>query len=120
LVTTLVGALIQKPYAIPEQDWQYGSTTAITTATTTALKASGAAGIRNYVTGIQIINTSATAGVVSIQDGTTVIWAGYAPQNVPINVQFPTPLKGSAATAMNFVTSMAGSVYVSAQGYQAP
>lgn len=120
LTTTVVGSLITKPYSIPEADWTYGSITPITTAVTTAVKVAGAAGIRNYVTGLQFINTSATVGVVSIQDGTTVIWAGYAPQNVPITASFKTPLKGTAATAMNFVTAMAGSIYVNVQGYQAP
>lgn len=121
IITTTVGAQITKPYALPETDWQYGNITPITTAVTTALKAAGAAGIRNYVTGLQFINTSATGTIVSLQDGTTVIWAGYAPQNVPVDIPFLTPLRGTAATAMNFVTATAGcSVVVSAQGYQAP
>ncbi len=121
LITTLVGALIQKPYAIPEQDWQYGSSTAVTNTTDVTLKAAGTAGIRNYVTAIQFVNTGATATVVVIKDGSTVIWAGNAQQNVPITINFPTPLKGTAATALNFAClTTAANVYVAVQGYQAP
>jgi hypothetical protein len=39
----------------------------------------------------------------------------------PVNIVFPTPLRGSAATAVNFACLTTGAqVYVNAQGYVAP
>lgn len=130
LFVTTGGAVTAKPYAVPEVDWQYATPIAspITNTTAVALKAAGAAGVRNYVTAIQIYNSSATvSSIVTIQDDTTVIWTGYVPAVtaalvlVPLQVTFPTPLRGTAAKAMNFVVNTTGAnVFVSAQGYQAP
>lgn len=122
LVTTLVGALIVKPYSIPELDWSYAPASAITNTTDVALKGATAS-IKNYLTCIQMINTSATATEVVIKDGTTVIWRGYLGANMTsmIDIQFPTPLKTTANTALNFACITTGAnVYVNAQGYQAP
>lgn len=102
--------------------WQYATPIAspITNTTAVALAAAGAAGVRNYVTGLQYQNTSATASIVTIQDGTTVIWTGYAPASMtfPAAINFETPLKGTAATVMNFkVNTTSTNTFVSAQGY---
>lgn len=123
LVTTVVGALISKPYAIPQADWQFACSAAITNTSDVVVKAAGAAGIKNYITGFQFINTNATATEIVLKDGTTVIWRGYAPANMidTIAVQFATPLQGTAATAVNFACiTTAANVYVNAQGYIAP
>jgi hypothetical protein len=123
LVTTLVGAVIQKPFSIPEGDWTFAITTPITATADTALKAAGAAGIRNYLTGIQIQNTGTVATEVVIKDGATVIWRGYAPATMTVvaDMTFPTPLRTTAAAALNFACITTGAnVYVNAQGYQAP
>ena len=120
---TTAGQLVIKPYGSAENDWQYATPIAspITNTTAVAMKAAGAASIRNYVTSVQYQNTSATASIVTIQDGVTVIWTGYAPASmaVPAVVTFNTPLRGTAATAMNFVVNTtATNTFVSAQGYQ--
>lgn len=116
-----IGAQVELPYAIPESTWQYGSSTAITNTTDVAVKAAAAAGIRNYVTGLSFVNTSATGTVIVVKDGSTVIWAGYAQQNVSNHINFPVPLRGTAATAVNVAAlTTAANVYVSAQGYIAP
>lgn len=124
LITTLVGALITKPYALPESDWLFACTAAITNTTDVAVKASAGAGIRNYITCFQYINTSATATEIVIKDGaSTVVWRGYAPANMTglIDVQLPSPLRGTAATAINFACITTGAnVYFNAQGYIAP
>jgi len=123
LVTTTVGALIQKPYSIPNLDWQFACSSPIANTADVALVAAGAAGIRNYVTCLQYQNTNATATEVVVKNGSTVIWLCYAPANMafPALVSFPTPLKGTAATVMNFACITTGAnVYVNAQGYQAP
>ncbi|MFS0905788.1 hypothetical protein AB3N02_22330 [Priestia aryabhattai] len=123
LITTVVGALINKPYSIPEGDWQYAGT-AVTATTDVALKTAGGTGIRNYVTNITVQNTHATVATeFVIKDGSTVIYRGYLPANMalPAVINFPTPLKGTAVTAMNFACITTGAnVYVNAQGYQAP
>lgn len=107
--------------------WQYATPIAspITNTTPVALTAA-ATNARNYLTGIQIINTSASVGsVVTVKDGTTVVWTGFVPLSsatspmVPVIVNFETPIKGSANTALNFVVNTTGAnVFVSAQGYK--
>lgn len=122
LVATTVGALITKPYTVPELDWQV-ALTAITGVTDNVLKTVGPAGIRNYCTAIQMKNVSATATEVVIKDGTTPIWRGYLPANMSVAdaIVFPTPLRGSTVTSMYFTAITTGAnIYVSAQGYQAP
>jgi hypothetical protein len=112
--------LLMKPYGLPETDWQFASL--ITNATVTAARAAGAAGVRNYVTAVQYQNTSATASEIQIQDGATVIWRGQAAASmaVPAVIALPTPLRGSAATALNVQMITTGSnTFVNLQGYQA-
>ena len=112
--------VLQKPYCSVEQDWMANGVITSSTAAV-ALNAAGAANIRNYCTGLQLMNSSATATVVEIEDGSTVIWQTYLPASMtfPYTVTFNTPLHGTAATAMNIIcgTSVA-SIYYSAQGYQ--
>lgn len=118
---TMIGALIVKPFSLPEADWRHSST--ITVTTDVALKAAGAAGIKNYLTALQLQNTGAAATIVSIKDGaSTVIWSCSLPASMaaPIDVEFPTPLAGTAATALNIACGTASNVITNAQGYQAP
>lgn len=119
----VVGAQVMLPYAIPESTWQYGSSTAVTNTTDVAVKAAAAAGIRNYMTGLQYHNTSATASTIVVKDGSTVIWACQAPASMtaPANIQFPVPLRGTAATALNVaMLTTATNTFVAAQGFIAP
>lgn len=121
LITTLVGALIQKPYSIPEADWQ--GTGAKTDTTDLAIKAAAAAGIRNYVTAVQLQNKSATATDVVIKDGSTVLLTINCPASMalPAVIAFPTPLRGTAATAINIAClTTAANVLMNAQGFIAP
>lgn len=130
LVTTLVGALVQKPYSIPEADWTYAAATGGISNTTTAVtfKAAAAAGIRNYITGLDIFHESlTTATELAIRDGAagTVIWRTKIQTGAAgrIHIQFITPLKGTAATLLEVVTLTAsggGAVFFNAQGYIAP
>lgn len=125
LLATLIGALVTKPYAIPEADWQYAATAGgITNTTDVAIKAAAAAGIRSYVTAIDLRNAHATVATeVVIKDGATVIWRQLLPAAMPapVEITFPTPLKGSAATALNVACLTTGAqVYVNAQGFSAP
>lgn len=121
LTMTTGAALVQKPFSVPDADWQFSGT--LTTTTATAAKAAGAASIRNYVTAFQYQNTSATATTVIILDGASAIHTLYAPANMvaPAVMDFPTPLRGTAATALNVNCGTTGAnVLVNLQGYQAP
>lgn len=123
LVSTLNGALINKPYSIPEADWQYAAAAGgIVNTTDVVLKAAGAAGIRNYLTRLDVRNGSATATEFVIKDGSTVIWRQALPasMSVPVSIEFPTPLRGTAATALNAACITTGAaVFVNAGGYSA-
>lgn len=124
LITTTVGAQIAKPYSIPELDWAYAAAAGgITNTTDVIARAAGAAGIRNYVTGISLSNANATATEFVIKDGaSTVLWRCQLPANTPnFHVAFPSPLKGTAATALNIACVTTGAqVYANLQGFQAP
>jgi hypothetical protein len=88
------------------------------------LRAAAAAGIRNYVTSIDVRNAHATVATeVVIKDGATVIWRQLLPAAMaaPVEITFPTPLRGTAATAMNVACITTGAqVYANAQGFAAP
>jgi len=118
------GALVQKLYAVPEADWAYASAAAgIAVTTDVVVKAAAAAGVRNYVTAMQISNNSAVATEFVIKDGaSTVLWRGLLSTNAPLTlIEFPSPLRGTAATAINVACLTVGAaVYVNLQGYIAP
>lgn len=124
LVTTLVGALVTRQNAIPENDWSYAAASGgITNTTDVAVKAAAAAGIRNYVTGISLSNSSATATEFVIKDGASIVlWRCHLPAQAPnTSITFPTALRGSAATNVNVACITTGAaVYANLQGYIAP
>lgn len=109
----------------PSNEWSATSgLSAFTSTASTTLKAAGGAGIRNYVTGIQITNTTTTQTTVTILDGAAVIWAMSLPATsttlpaLPVTITFRTALKGTAATAMNIQQSAAGNLWYNVQGFQ--
>jgi len=131
LATTTAGALVTKPYASPDQHWQYAAASGGILNTTTAVTIASAAGsgLRNYVTSVQIASEALTnATEIAIRDGAagTVLWRSKIGTAGWINgreIVFPAPLKSSANTLLEVVTltaSGAGAVYVNAQGYVAP
>ena len=82
--------------------------------------------LRNYLTDLSFVNNSSTATAISILDGSTVIWTGFADHNpsaqpaVPVVVNLTTPLKGSPNTALNVQLGTTGAgVYWSASGFVA-
>lgn len=128
MLMTSAGQFIQKPYGSAENDWQYAAAASGIVNTTTAviIKAAGAAGIRNYITGITLMADALGAATeLVIRDGAagTVLFRIRIPTTglVTNQINFPTPLKGTAATLLEIATltaSVTGSVYVNAQGYQ--
>ena len=120
---TLLGKQITLPYAIPASTWNYATATlGVTDTADDEAKAAGAAGIRNYVTGVQVINGHATVATeVVIKDGSTVMWRGWADAvGGGVSAKFDPPLRGTAATAVNVANINSGSkTYFNLQGYQA-
>lgn len=102
-VTDLVGKLIVLPYANPE-NFVSGVGSATDTSRT-AIIASAGGSLRNYLTGVTCANSSATSITVSIQDNTTEKWVLPVPATGGAVQTFLTPLRGTAATAWNFVAS---------------
>lgn len=126
---TKTGARITKSFSDFGDDWKYAAAASGIAATTTAvtIKAAAAAGLKNYITSLQISHaTLGNATELAIRDGAggTVIWrmtlGTVAVENMVIN--FPTPIAGTAATLLEVVTltSATGGVYVNAQGFVAP
>lgn len=129
-IGTLIGVPITKPYSIPEGEWLYAAAASgiVNTTTAVTIKTAGGAGIRNYITSIQVMaETLTNATELAIRDGAagTVIWRTKIPTGgLPSTLfTFPNPLKGTANTLLEVVTltaSGAGAVYFNAQGYSAP
>ena len=118
LVSTLVGALITKPFAIPEQTWN--ANVSLTTTTAAALSAAAGAGLKRHITGLQAINTGASTVDLILLDGATERWRLPLPVNVPVSVVFNTELLTTANAALNANLSAPGTVRINAQGYTAP
>jgi hypothetical protein len=118
-LTDLIGRLVVSPYSIPENTLS-GVTSAITNTSDTAVIAAQGAGVRIYVTQMVILNTSATATLVNIKDGTTTIYTVNAPATSgQIALTFPVPLRLTANNALNVACgTTAANVIVSASGYK--
>ena len=130
-ISTVDGRQVIRLNSIPENEWVYAAASGGIANTTTAvtLVAAQAAGIRNYLTNLQLSSDALGAATeIAIRDGAggTVLWrgkigtAGIAGVST---IQFSDPLKSTAATLLEVVTlsaSVTGSVYVNAQGYIAP
>jgi hypothetical protein len=124
------GALIVSAWGTPGAAWSYAAAAGGITNTTTAvtIKASAGAGLRNYVTSLQIGHDALGAATeFAIRDGTagTVLWRsglGTGATSTDM-IKFDPPLRGSAATLLEVVTltaSVTGSVFVNVQGFVAP
>jgi hypothetical protein len=122
--------LVVYPYGVPEISWSYAAATGgiLNTTTAVSFKAAAAAGIRNYITNIQVMSEAlTTATELAIRDGAggTVLWRIKIPTGGLPTAQFDfaVPLRGTAATLLEVVTltaSGAGAVYFNAQGFTSP
>ena len=124
LITTLQGALITKPFQIPELEWSYAAASGgVVNTTDVVLAAAAGSGLRRYVTSLQLKNVNAVATEVVLKDGSTVIWRGHlsASMTGSQEITFSSPIKTSTNAALNFACiTTAAQVYVNAQGYTAP
>ena len=111
-IATTDGRLITRLNSIPENEWVYAAASGGITNTTTAatLVAAQAAGVRNYLTSLQLSSDALGAATeIAIRDGAggTVLWrgkigtAGIAGVST---IQFSDPLKSTAATLLEVVT----------------
>jgi len=103
------GQMVTKENAPGDLDFYINAT--VTTSTQTQLRAAQAASIRTNLTNIIYQNTSATATTLTIQDGaatTLVTFSAAASMANPVQLVFPTPLRGTAATALNYTAGTTG------------
>jgi hypothetical protein len=117
------------PYAVPEVSWNYAAAAAgiLNTTTAVSFRAAQAAGVRNYITNIQVMSEAlTTATELAIRDGAAgpVLWRTKIPTGGLPSSQFDfaVPIRGTAATLLEVVTltaSGAGAVYFNAQGFSA-
>lgn len=116
------GAVVQS--GLSSTFWNYAAASGgiVSSTADVAIKAAGAASVRNYLKSLQIAHDtlSATTEIV-VKDGASVIWRGllFTTASDPQTIVFDPPLKGTAATALNaaLITSVTGGVYVNAQGF---
>jgi len=119
-----------QPFSQPAARWSYPAAAAgiLNTATAVTIKTAAGAGVRNYVTDIQLLAEALGAATeVAIRDGAagTVLWRtkiGVGGLTNGLAINFQTPLRGTANTLLEVVTltaSVTGAVYFDAQGYAA-
>lgn len=127
IVATLAGVICTFLYSPPDLSWQAVAPASGIVSSTTAvvLNAAGAAGVRNYLTRLQIAcDTLSAVTEIVILDGVSIIWRSkLQTAAMPSDaIMFDPPLRGTAATSMSvqLLTSVTGGVYVNAQGFLAP
>jgi hypothetical protein len=120
-----------KPIAITRHPdaWSYAAAAAgiVNSAAAVTIKAAAGAGIRNYVTDLQI-NTATLGGAteLAIRDGAggPVLWRGQLQTTaLPVaSINFQAPLAGSPNALLEVITltAVTGGVFVNAQGYAGP
>lgn len=108
-------------------DWSYAAAASgiVNTNTAVTIKAAAAAGLRNYITGLDFMSEALTnATELAVRDGAggTVLWRTKIPASTVTrdNIVFSKPLVGTAATLLEVVTlsaSGSGAVYFNANGF---
>lgn len=121
---TLNRKQIAQPYESEANTWSYAAPAAgLVNTTGVTAKAAAGAGLRNYITAIQVINSHQTTGTeVVVRDGAagTVIHRGWAGPNAGYAATFPTALRGTANTLVEIgevTTTATAGVLVNLQGY---
>ncbi len=118
IVSDLLGRLITVPYADPSL-WLSGVSGAAAGAGGTAqIIAAQAATFRIYVTDLVIDNTNATATQWQLMDGAAVVASGEISANGQVVVNFNTPLRLTAATALSIKQTAAAALVATASGFK--
>lgn len=121
---TLNRKQISQPYESEANTWSYAAAAGgLVNTTGVTAKAAAGAGLRNYITAIQVINSHQTTGTeVVVRDGAagTVLHRGWAAPNAGYAATFPTALRGTANTLIEIAevtTTATAGVLVNLQGY---
>lgn len=112
------GQIVTKENAPGDLDFYVNAT--VTTNAQTAIRAAQGANIIQSVTQITYQNTNATATTLTIQDGSTTLIAISVPGSMtePRQLIFPTPLRGTANTALNYLAGTTGaSILLNVTGF---
>ena len=118
-----LGKLIVVPFADLSTSLVSGMPAAITDNASHEVIAAPAAGLCLHITSITMVNTHASvATLCTIRNGATGIVQDYlAAVGGKWSMSFPSPLRLTAATALNAICGTTGAnVYVSASGFIAP
>jgi len=111
------GVLIVRPHCNLEDNLT--GTASNIDGTSTAVIAAQAAGIKTYLTMLDLYNSSAAAVVVELKDGTTVKKSFLVPAGGGLIRRFEPPLAGTAATAWNFDPAGATTtIYCNGEGFR--
>lgn len=105
LITTLLGKQVVIPYCLPGQMWSYAAPAGgLVSQVAVTIKAAAGAGIRNYITHIDVVNSHATISTeLVINDGAagTVLWRGWLQAaGGGYSINFDPPLRGTANTLL--------------------
>jgi hypothetical protein len=123
LVATLQGVLVTRPWQIPELEWSHaGAAGGITGTADVVLAAAAGAGLRRYLTSLQLKNAGTVATEVVVRDGASVIWRGHlgAAMGATDTHVFADPLRSSPNAALTIACLTAGAqVHADAQGFTA-
>jgi hypothetical protein len=112
------GQLVCKEFAPGDLDFAVSTT--VTTNTQTAIRAAQGADIRQSVTSVTFQNTSVTATTLTIQDASATLVAFSVPASMtlPVQLNFPTPLRGSANAALNYTAgTTSASILLTVTGF---
>ena len=120
LFITSSGQAVVRDFASAELDWVYHNAGApITTTSTVALAVAAGAGVRRFLTAIQLNNIGTASVTALIQDGATTLHTITLAAGATRDIVFPTPLKTSANAALNLnvTVTAGGSLSANAQGF---
>ena len=102
--------------------WSYAAASGgITDTADNTLIAAAGVGKSNYLTSMQVCNTSGTATEVVVKSGATILWRCKLGASMiqPANISFLRPLVSANNTALTVACITTATVtYVNAQGYQ--
>lgn len=101
--------------------WNYAAAAGgIVDTTAVTIKAAAGAGVKNYLVGMQIQNSSAVPSEISVRLGAggTVAWRGYVAGPGVLDVDFAVPIASAANQLIEVVMgTTATATRVNAQGY---
>ena len=115
------GRFVTKPFS-PEESRIEGYNSVVSTSVTTLVGAAGA-GLKNYITDIQVANTGATTTLVTFRSGggTSVLGYTIAPTGGGSNITLQTPMRTLANETFDFQPTSASSIlFVTVKGFKAP